>query len=268
MDTGKSRNRNQLQDHKGNAEYHAENRHDLEKRRPISVPLHRHHRARTGEEVPDARSDRTHVHKPSERFSSENRSGKTDQDAEHHGISGRSIPAVHFPKPGWKISVPAHGVHQAGGGKIKSHNPGEHGTGNAQADEHFSKGSQQFFRRNEQHPFPCHDAVRPVFQCGRSHGIVACVHKAAKDNGHNHNDRNFFEGEIKLFGRLRDCIKADICPRRNGKGRKNGRKDARRSGVGILTDLSRCCFGFHRCFPVKAPHRLHVDAFRLRRDQG
>ena len=92
-------------------------------------------------------------------------------------------------------------------------------------------------------PLPCHHAVRPVCQGCGGNGIIGNVNEAAEHNGDDHDEGDFFEGEIKLLGSLGNGVKANVGPRCDGERRQDGGENAGGASVGgfgnPLPDLIR-----------------------------
>ena len=104
---GKSGNRDKLQDHKRDREANADYCHDLQEQRRIPVSLCRNQRAEAGEKVADRSADRAHINKPCQRITSENRTGKADQDTEQHCVLRRTESLVNSAEPFREVSVTA-----------------------------------------------------------------------------------------------------------------------------------------------------------------
>ena len=204
---------------------------------------------------------------PAERLAAEYRAGERDEDAENHGVFRCAIALVDLAEGGREEAVAAHGVHQAARGEVETHDAREHGTGDGDADEHLAERAEQLLRGDEQHPVTREDAVGPVRERGGGHGVVRGIDEAAEENGDDHDAADLFIGELELLRGLRNGIKADEGPRRDGEGREDGGGNTLSTGVGEVGDVRGPGTGGEGGALVKAPDRVHIDAVCLAADK-
>ena len=94
MDTVKSGDRNQLENHKNNTKGNADECHCFKELCPVSIFLRCNECGCRREEIADRRADGCHIHEPAQGFTAEDGTGQGDRDAEDHGVSGSAVAGV------------------------------------------------------------------------------------------------------------------------------------------------------------------------------